>query len=131
MAVDHGLYWRRSLISAVSAQVLGVEKGLTSLEQLFLSGLLQDVGILALDKVMPGKYGDLFAQAENYWELIEIEKQALSSSHDEVGAWLLRHWSFPEIISSSVECSHKLMGGKIDGDEDCFSTLRLPFRLSG
>jgi diguanylate cyclase (GGDEF)-like protein len=118
--MDYDLYWRRSLISAVACQVLGAEKGLTSLEQLFLSGLLQDIGILVLDKLVPGEYADIYARADNHRELYEIEKQTLGGSHDEVGAWLLGHWHFPDIILSAVSGSHSSQPGPIAGDEDCF-----------
>jgi diguanylate cyclase (GGDEF)-like protein len=119
-SINHDLYWRRSLISAVACQVLGAEKGLTSLEQLFLSGLLQDIGILALDKLVQDEYADIYTRADNHRDLYEIEKQALGGSHDEVGAWLLEHWHFPEIILSAVLGSHSSQPGPIAGDEDCF-----------
>lgn len=119
-SINYNLYWRRSLISAVACQVLGAEKGLTSLEQLFLSGLLQDIGILALDKLLPGEYADIYARAESHRDLYEAEKQALGGSHDEVGAWLLADWHLPEIISSAVSGSHSSQSGPIAGDEDCF-----------
>jgi len=119
-SIDHNLYWRRSLISAVACQVLGAEKGLTSLEQLFLSGLLQDIGILALDKLLPGEYADIYARADNHQDLYGIEKQTLGGSHDEVGAWLLGNWHFPEIILSAVSGSHCSQPEPIAGDEDCF-----------
>jgi len=118
--IDHDLYWRRSFISAVACQVLGAEKGLTSLEQLFLSGLLQDVGILAMDKLFPGEYADIYAKTENHRDLYEIEEQTLGGSHDEAGAWLLEHWHFPEIIVSAVLGSGSSSSGPIAGDEDCF-----------
>ena len=118
--MNHGLYWRRSLISAIAAQALGTEMGITALEQLFLAGLLQDVGMLAMDKLAREEYAAIYFQAEEHHALKEIEKQAMGGSHDEVGAWLLRHWHFPEIIASAVEYSHRLTTGAMDGGENCF-----------
>jgi len=118
--IDHDLYWRRSLISSIACQALGTAKGIINLEQLLLSGLLQDIGILALDKLMPNKYGDVYARAENHWQLEELEREALGGSHIEVGAWLLRHWGFPDLICCAVESSHTSKNGAISSDEDCF-----------
>lgn len=111
--IDHDLYWRRSLISSIACQALGTAKGIINLEQLLLSGLLQDIGILALDKLMPNKYGDVYARAENHWQLEELEREALGGSHIEVGAWLLRHWGFPDLICCAVESSHTSKNGAI------------------
>jgi len=120
VGIDHDLYWRRSLISAIASQALGTAKGVINLEQMLLSGLLQDIGILALDKFMPNRYGDIHARAESHWQFEACEREALGDSHVEVGSWLLKHWGFPETIWSAVKSSHTFRTGRVTSNEDCF-----------
>lgn len=54
--------WRRALLSATAARLLGEKKGLQSLEELFLAGLLQDIGILALGAALPERYEALMGR---------------------------------------------------------------------
>ncbi len=57
--LSYGLYWRRALLAATSARALGDAMHQSLAEEIFLAALLQDVGMLALDKAVP----DLYSQA--------------------------------------------------------------------
>lgn len=104
--LDTVLYWRRSLIAALACRILGQQRGMTSLEELFLAGLLQDIGILVLDSMMPAKYGPLVTTITDHDRLARAEQTALGSNHAEVGAWLLRHWNLPEYLQLAVAGSN-------------------------
>src|SRR5450631_1205569 len=54
--LDHPLYWRRVLLAATSARALADAMHHPMAEEIFLAALLQDVGMLALDQVMPDLY---------------------------------------------------------------------------
>ena len=107
-ALDTDLYWRRSVLAAVACRALGEQQELDSPEELFLAGLLHDIGMLVLDSLMPDEYGPLIAAVTNhdrlgfgqpdYARLAEIEREVLGADHVEVGAWLLRHWNLPEYL---------------------------------
>ena len=49
-------YWKRSILSAVIARLLGSRLGVIKLEELFLSALLQDIGILIFDCIKKPVY---------------------------------------------------------------------------
>lgn len=100
------LYWRRSLIAALACRILGQHRGMTSLEELFLAGLLQDIGILVLDSMMPAEYGPLVASTTDHDRLAKAEYTALGSDHAEIGAWLLHHWNLPEYLQLAVAGSN-------------------------
>ena len=48
--------WRRSILSALAASLLGQARGLRKAEELMLAGLLQDLGILVLAQAQPDTY---------------------------------------------------------------------------
>lgn len=103
---DHKLYWRRSLLSAISARVLGSTMEVGQLDELFLAGLLQDIGMLALHKLEPDGYPLLAGMATSHNELSALEIETFGTSHASVGAWLLATWELPDYLQMSVLMSH-------------------------
>ncbi len=114
--LDLDYFWRRSVLAAIGARSLGLALGRSDSEELFLAGLLQDIGMLALDRAMPGLY-DPESRIQYRHDLVcEIERQALGNDHVEVGAWLLQEWRLPEHFSQAVAASHG--ENTSDGDEN-------------
>jgi diguanylate cyclase (GGDEF)-like protein len=105
--VNHPLYWRRALLGASAARTLGETTGQTLLEELFLAGLLQDIGMLALDKAVPDLYRDSEELQKNHRELGAHERKRVGVDHADVGCWLLRQWNLPERLASAIGSSHK------------------------
>jgi HD-like signal output (HDOD) protein/GGDEF domain-containing protein len=92
-------YWRRSLLKAVFSRELARLKGLPQSEEIFLAGLLSEIGILLLIQ----EYGTAYTQFLNTAlssanELSGWEEQALGLDHAELGAVLLQDWNLPERV---------------------------------
>lgn len=98
--------WRRALISASAAQLLGKRQRQADLEELFLAALLQDLGILALDAALPELYEPVIAEAENHEDLLRREREVLGCDHGEAGSWLMAHWGLPERLTLSARAVH-------------------------
>ncbi|MGW8179539.1 MAG: HDOD domain-containing protein, partial [bacterium] len=93
-------YWQRSILTGVAARAMGKVKGVVELDHLFLAGLLQDIGMLALQALTPEVYGDICRRAGgDHTKLYELEKEFLGTDHTEVGAWLAEMWHLPEVFS--------------------------------
>lgn len=104
--LDYGYFWKRSLATAVACRCLAGAMGYAKKEELFLPGLLQDIGMLALDKVHPDLYSGIREKQQDHESLIAFEKSKLGFDHAVVGAWLLNKWDIPEKITELVEASH-------------------------
>jgi len=103
---DHDRYWRRALLSALGARLLAEAVRLDP-EELFLAALLQDLGMLVLDEVLPGEYGELVAaSAGDHGRLAERERAALGADHSGVSAFLLSRWSLPPLVVEAARGSH-------------------------
>jgi putative nucleotidyltransferase with HDIG domain len=77
-------------------------------DQIFLVGMLHDIGYLALAFLDPGlsdKLHNLLA-AEPERPSLEIEREIMEISHDELGAELARHWNLPEEIIAMLRYHH-------------------------
>lgn len=104
--LDYELFWKRSLATAVACRKLGEITGYTLREELFLPGLLQDIGMLAIDKAIPGVYADLDETQQNHKKVCQREKSKIHCDHADVGAWLLSSWRIPEKVTRLIAISH-------------------------
>jgi diguanylate cyclase (GGDEF)-like protein len=102
---DYDFFWRRSLAVAACAQTLGERIGVPGKEDLFLCGLLQDIGMLALAKAMPDLY-QATAMQGGHDATVDHERARLGLDHAEIGAWLLQRWNFPEELRLIICGSH-------------------------
>ena len=66
--LDYTLYWKRALLAGTACRVLGTACGLTGIiEELYLSSLMQDLGMLALDQVFLDLYDPPEPMNSNAW----------------------------------------------------------------
>jgi diguanylate cyclase (GGDEF)-like protein len=105
--LDHNFFWKRSISAAVAAKHLGKVVGIDSRkEDLFLPGLLQDIGMLALDKAVPELYENINEKQHQHKIVQKIENDKIGVDHAAVGAWLLQRWNIPKRIIDLVAISH-------------------------
>jgi HD-like signal output (HDOD) protein len=81
-----------------------------SADDAFISGLLQDVGQLALATAAPDAFRQCLAEAA--WQnrpLHEVERDILGCDHAQTGAALLVLWQMPEPVVAAVASSHLVL----------------------
>ncbi|HYW77307.1 MAG TPA: GGDEF domain-containing protein [Gammaproteobacteria bacterium] len=99
--------WQRSALSALIATETAQRLGLRDLEQLFLTALLQDIGVFALLQLEPDYYGKLIDEAQHHADLPALEQARFDTTHAALGGWLLSEWRVPEHITIVVQASHQ------------------------
>jgi diguanylate cyclase (GGDEF)-like protein len=103
--IDYTQYWRRALLSASAARTFAATQSCKALEDIFLAAILQDIAVLAIDRVAGDFYATLPAHASHeQWVAHEIA--SLGSDHAALGAWLMRLWKLPDALCAIVEASH-------------------------
>ena len=77
-------------------------------DQVFLAGILHDIGYLALAFLDPKRSDDLHVRlaAESDSPALSIEREMLEICHDELGAELARHWNLPNEIIAVLRYHH-------------------------
>lgn len=103
---DRAALWRRSITSALASRSLGQHFGLTSLEDLFLAGLLQDIGVFAFLTIAPSEYIPIITSVSNHSTLLKAEQRMFNTGHDEVGYSLMKKWNLPDYICVACLISH-------------------------
>ena len=97
--------WRRNVVAALAARLLGEQAGLAQLEELMLAGLLQDIGALALLQVKPDDYRALLNAAEDPDDRLRRERETLGDDHGEIGAWIAQRWNLPQYLQHAIRAS--------------------------
>ena len=103
--LDYHFYWKRSLASAMMCQEIIQHLDATSKDSAFLSGLLQDIGMLALDKVKPDLYLGCDKQTDHQ-AIYQYEQKILQVDHSAISAWMLEEWRLPSNIIGPISNSH-------------------------
>ncbi len=107
LAQHYTAYWKHSIVQAVAAEVLAerVAKGLAG--DCFLTGLLLDLGRLAMLKTVPNDYLPVLEEWEEQGgSLKEREAARLGIDHVRVGAQLMREWKLPQQLIAAVTLHH-------------------------
>lgn len=125
---DYNYFWKRSLASATCARRIGVMINLCAKEQLFLACLLQDIGMLVIDKMDPKFYQEVGISQHDHKAVTASEYERLGTDHASVGGWLLRKWGFPKYLHDAVVYSHS---PESHGEAGEFRKLMSCLTLSG
>ncbi len=105
--LDMQLFWSHSLYVACASRRLAERRGAQHPEELFVGGLLHDVGKLVLVQRMPVEYGEILEQvAAGAGPLPELETAGLGFSHAEVGGALLARWELPALFERCASTHH-------------------------
>lgn len=116
-ALDYALYWRRCLLSATAAKQIAACIIPADKEAAFLAALIQDLGMLVLDRVMPELYVGLPCSQVDHEGLQAHELSRFGLDHAHVGGWMASEWGFSERMQGAVAYSHHPEGME-DGDSD-------------
>ncbi|MFO0947727.1 MAG: HDOD domain-containing protein [Planctomycetota bacterium] len=100
--------WKRILINALGCRLLA-KLFKIDMEEAFLAGLLQDIGILVMASNVSEEYAAICEKSlsDNAPAMHEIEKEQFGIDHGELGAKLIERWSLPNTLAQAVrEHSH-------------------------
>jgi len=103
--IDYTSFWRRAILGASAARAFGASQRINNLEDVFLAALLQDIAVLAIDRVQSDFYNAL-PDSSAHQVLAAYEKAKLGIDHAALGAWLLEHWKLPVGLCRTVALSH-------------------------
>ena len=88
-------------------------------DQIFLAGMLHDIGYLALAHLDTQRSDDLHTRfvIEPDRLAIEVERELLEVTHDELGAELAKHWNLPSeiIVAYCATTTHQMLAEATEG----------------
>ncbi len=103
-AFDYQDYWRRGLYTAVGGKCIVEAAGKKFGDEVFLAGLLQDVGVMAMYKALGDDYLRVMKLTKgDHRQLVKCELTAYEVQHPEIGAMLAQRWKMPDSLVLPVK----------------------------
>lgn len=101
---DYQTYWSHSLLMALTMQALAQRVRIAAPDELFICGLLAQVGRLALATAYPESYGTALAahRANPGRTLASHEREKLEIDHCELGHVMLSDWGLPRVFADPL-----------------------------
>ncbi len=92
-------FWEKSLASAVAAKIILDRVKGADTEEIFVSGLLQNLGELVFARTFPEKYDSVLAViADGDIDTITAEDNEFGTNHCFIGYEVAKNWGFPSSL---------------------------------
>jgi HD-like signal output (HDOD) protein len=103
--MDH--LWRHSLGVAMTARILAKHAGQRNTEEVFVAGLLHDLGKVVLCAKMPdlARAAADAARARDL-SMQEAEQEVLGLTHADIAGWLAESWHLPIVLKEPMMFHH-------------------------
>ncbi len=100
-------FWAHSVASGIAAKEIAALILPQKQEQMYLAGMLHDIGSLVMYKHFSQK-SEVALEYCNEWgmKLSDAERVVFEFDHAELGAQLFENWELPEIFSSTIRFHH-------------------------
>lgn len=103
---DHRAFWRHSNAVAYTAKLIARRVGMNE-DIAFTTGLLHDLGTLALVSLYPDHFAEVIKhRCDTLVTQFEAERSILGIDHASVGAALADEWHFSDIMKEAIGGHH-------------------------
>jgi putative nucleotidyltransferase with HDIG domain len=104
--LPNGELWRHSVAASVAAEVLVKSLRISDGDEVFTAALLHDVGKLVMGRYVREDLGEIEKMASKGISFEVAEYIVLGTDHAEIGANILKQWSFPIELVNAVQWHH-------------------------
>lgn len=104
---DAKSFWDHAITSGVLARRLARDLGYRVSGEVFVGGLLHDMGISVLHRYFKNEYQRIIEIIrETDLTALEAEESVLGVTHAEVGGWLAERWNLPNHLVEAISMHH-------------------------
>ncbi|MBP8975459.1 MAG: HDOD domain-containing protein [Bacteroidetes bacterium] len=109
-------FWDHSIATATIGRKLAKELGYRVTGEVFVAGLLHDMGITALHRFFNTEFRRIIDILKDNPEMnyIEAEESVLGVTHGDVGGWLAERWNLPEQLIEAISFHHHPTKAKLN-----------------
>ncbi len=100
-------FWDHSIAAGVLARRLARDLNYRVSGEVFVGGLLHDMGLSVLHRYFRPEFKRIVEIArETDLTFLEAEESVLGVTHAEIGGWLAERWNLPDHLVEAVACHH-------------------------
>ena len=96
---------KRSLMMSAIASILAKNKKKSNADELYISGLISNLGQMILFLYSPEEYASIYTQGKS---LLTLEKKTFGTDHIEIGILFCRQEKLPSFLESAISNQYKL-----------------------
>jgi putative nucleotidyltransferase with HDIG domain len=107
--IDYNEFWKHSVAVGSASRVIAKHAGCDMTEEVFIGGVIHDIGKLILSQFSANTYQKVIEKArekDDKYSYSEIERQFINYDHSEIGHYLVEKWNFPENLASIIRYHH-------------------------
>lgn len=100
-------FWIHTIAVAAGCKLLSQDKKIAVGGEIFVAGLLHDIGKLVLTRYLTDEYKEVLQTARRLkLSLVQVENEQLGFNHADVGGWLAEQWNLPRIQVNALLYHH-------------------------
>lgn len=101
------LLWEHAVAAAICTNMLAREVGGLASDELFIGGLVHDVGKLVMHSQDEERYQEVLREIySDNAQTIDVERKVFGFDHCEVGQLIMDKWSLPQRLASAIGAHH-------------------------
>ena len=105
--IDIHSFLRHSFACGIISRILAARKDIPQTEQLFVLGLLHDIGRLIICQSFPDQAGAMICSCIKSGRLLsQEENNYIGCKHTDIGRYLLQKWNFPFSLENNLFYHH-------------------------
>lgn len=123
---DFNKFWKNSLACAVASKLILERVENAETEEIFICGLLQNLGELILAITFHKEYDEVLKKIrDEQYDPLTAEDAQFGTTHDLIGYEVAKSWGFPEVLLTPILHHHdpkKYDGGNKQIETSCKAT---------
>ncbi|MCP4581264.1 MAG: HDOD domain-containing protein [candidate division Zixibacteria bacterium] len=105
--LDQKQLWTHFLETAVTSRKIAEHINYELPDEVYVAGLLHDIGLILLESNFPDEYGEVLNYAKEGEDLCQAEKKVFGVDHQEVAEYVSQKWNMPKKLHEPL-CKHHL-----------------------
>jgi putative nucleotidyltransferase with HDIG domain len=98
--------WRHMVAVGICARMIAMRAGIRNFEDVFLGGLLHDIGIILEDQNLHDAFTKVAQSLRQGTTLIETEHTQFIFDHTTLAEKVTTKWSFPDLVTATIRHHH-------------------------
>ncbi|HJV34527.1 HDOD domain-containing protein [Geomonas sp.] len=109
------MLWEHSFAAGLAAKIIAHRTHAVNEEEAFLAGLFHDIGKIIMNSLDRDKFQEVMQHCYNEGiSFATAERAVYPFTHEEVGAYVMKKWNFPDMLTKAILHHHRLEFGPLD-----------------